>query len=76
MCIRDRYIGVYNGNTYYISQPGLANHLHWIEANEIATALGGHLATIGDVAENTFLMNNIPFTLGIADNEYLSLIHI
>ncbi|MFZ1515487.1 MAG: lectin-like protein, partial [Saprospiraceae bacterium] len=65
-----QYIGVYNGNTYYISQPGLANHLHWIEANEIATALGGHLATIGDVAENTFLMNNIPFTLGIADNEY------
>ncbi|MBK9632148.1 MAG: hypothetical protein IPO62_13985 [Saprospiraceae bacterium] len=63
-------IGVYNGNSYFISPPGIANHLHWIEANEIATALGGHLVTVEDGAENTFLMNNIPFILGIADNQY------
>ncbi|MBK6823206.1 MAG: hypothetical protein IPG87_09525 [Saprospiraceae bacterium] len=65
-----QFIGLYNGNTYFISPPGAGNHLHWLQANEMATALGGHLVTIEDGAENSFLMNNIPFTPGLANNQY------
>ncbi|MBK9271466.1 MAG: hypothetical protein IPM48_07700 [Saprospiraceae bacterium] len=63
-------IGVYNGNSYFISPPGPANHLHWLEANETAAALGGHLVTIEDAAENNFLTAAVPFTLGVAENHY------
>ncbi|MBK9992870.1 MAG: HYR domain-containing protein [Saprospiraceae bacterium] len=65
-----QFIGIHNGNSYFISPPGLANHLHWLDANSMATALGGHLVTIEDADENTFLMNRIQFALGLGDNQY------
>jgi hypothetical protein len=70
------YLGKLYGNTYYISSPLLANHVHWIDANIMAAQLGGHLVTIGDAAENNFLVSNIPFTnplnpnYGIGANQF------
>ncbi len=71
-----QFIGEYNGNTYYISDPATANHVHWLTANLLAAQAGGHLVTIQDAAENSFLTNNIPFANpllpgnGIGSNQY------
>ncbi|MEP7195509.1 MAG: T9SS type A sorting domain-containing protein [Saprospiraceae bacterium] len=64
------YLGSFNGNTYYISNPGIVNHKIWIDANLKAAQLGGHLVTIEDMAENNFLQTKIPFTFGLLDNQY------
>ena len=71
-----QYIGTYNGNTYFISDQGVANHVHWLQANQAAAQMGGHLVTIEDGAENTFLTSNIPFANplspgnGLGSNQY------
>lgn len=64
------FIGVHNGNTYYISDPGPANHQTWPGADSMAAILGGHLVTIGDAAENLFLFSNIPINLNPAEDQY------
>ncbi|NOT37756.1 MAG: HYR domain-containing protein [Saprospiraceae bacterium] len=71
-----QFIGIHNGNSYFISPPGVANHLHWLDANNIAAQLGGHLVTVADAAENNFLLSNIPFVNplapgnGLGSNQY------
>ncbi|MBK9107386.1 MAG: DUF3494 domain-containing protein [Saprospiraceae bacterium] len=70
------FIGSFNGNSYFISPPGITNHQNWLDANQLAAELGGHLVTIEDVLENNFLTSNIPFTNpflpgnGIGSNQY------
>ncbi len=65
-----QFIGTHNGNSYFISAPGAGNRVSWLQANILAAQLGGHLVTIADAAENTFLATNIPFVLGFGDNQY------
>jgi hypothetical protein len=48
--------GIYNGHAYYISDNG--SYL-WTESRDISGALGGHLVTITDSAENSFIYNNL-----------------
>lgn len=54
------YIGTYNGHTYFRSNAIPAGVLSWEQANAAAVALGGHLVSINDQNEQTFLNNNIP----------------
>ncbi|MBK8955020.1 MAG: T9SS type A sorting domain-containing protein [Saprospiraceae bacterium] len=56
-----QFIGSFNGNSYFISPPQLGTHVHWLQANQLAASLGGHLVTIESAAENSFLTANIPF---------------
>ena len=63
-------LGVHNGNTYFISDPGPINHQTWPDANTIAAQLGGHLVTISDAAENLFLFSNIPINLNPTEDQY------
>ncbi|MBK9223302.1 MAG: hypothetical protein IPO16_14460 [Saprospiraceae bacterium] len=65
-----QFLGIHNGNTYYISPTGLPNQTNWLTANLIAAQLGGHLVTIEDAAENNFLNAAIPFVPGLFDNQY------
>ena len=50
-----RYIGVLNGHTYYIS----LNKRTWVQAEVICREAGGHLATIQDGEENSFLLEGM-----------------
>lgn len=50
------YIGEYNGHRYYVKNNGV----NWNQANAGAQAIGGYLVTINNVAENTWLRNNLP----------------
>jgi len=43
-----------NGHLYY-----LLSTTNWNAAETIAVSLGGHLATINDTNENTWIFNNI-----------------
>ncbi|HRG68396.1 MAG TPA: lectin-like protein, partial [Saprospiraceae bacterium] len=65
-----QFLGIHNGNTYFISPPGLGNQTNWLTANTIAAQLGGHLVTIEDAAENNFLTSNISTVAGLFDNQY------
>ncbi len=49
------YLGQTGGSKYFISHVAE----DWVTANNIAQANGGHLVTIDDAAENTYITNNI-----------------
>ena len=51
--ILDTVVNPANGHTYH-----LLDNSDWIDAETTAIALGGHLATVEDLAENTFLTSN------------------
>ena len=50
------FIGERNGSKYYCSN---GNTLTWHQARDLATNLGGHLATVNDAGENEFIRSNI-----------------
>jgi hypothetical protein len=62
-------IATYSGNTYQLGTPGLT----WEQANAEAEALGGHLVTISDAAENGFVTTTFggknPIWLGLTDRD-------
>jgi hypothetical protein len=43
-----------NNHVYYLSTPGT-----WTNVEVFAQSIGGHLATINDAAENTWVYNNV-----------------
>ncbi len=57
----------YNGHTYATTDAGSS----WTEAEAFAVAQGGHLVTINDLAENTFIFNtyvqsnNLDYWIGL-----------
>ncbi len=52
------FLGSFDGHNYFVSDPG--NTLLWEEANEAASALGGHLVVVTSDMEQDFLIDNIP----------------
>ncbi|MBK8516452.1 MAG: HYR domain-containing protein [Saprospiraceae bacterium] len=65
------YIGTYNGHTYFRSNLIPAGILSWEQANAAAVSLGGHLLSVTDQNEQTFLNNNLPN--GIASQFWIGL---
>lgn len=62
------YKGLFNGHAYYLSN----NPLTWIEARDLCFALGGHLVTISDAAENNFVWSinsGYGLLMGFTDEE-------
>jgi len=51
--ILDTAVNPANGHTYH-----LLDNSNWTDAEAAAVALGGHLATVEDIAENTFLTSS------------------
>jgi Tol biopolymer transport system component len=45
-------VKVYNGHRYAVTTDALT----WVQAQNLATSLGGHLVVVDDAAENTFLV--------------------
>lgn len=60
-------MGIHQGHTYYLSD----NPMTWYEAKALCESKGGHLVTISDSAENTFIYNNTTDKawLGFTDEE-------
>ena len=54
------FLGFFNGNSYFISDPYDANsYMDWEEANLKAAEIGGHMAVITSADENQFIEDNI-----------------
>jgi hypothetical protein len=57
-----------NGHIYYLLSP-----TNWPSAEAEAVSLGGHLATINDEEENTWVFNRFATNGGVARNLWLGL---
>lgn len=47
----------YDGHTYHLVANTGGTRITWADAEAFAVTLGGHLVTINDAAENTFVLN-------------------
>lgn len=57
-----------NGHNYYLLSPST-----WTAAESQAIGLGGHLATVNDLAENTWLLNTFSLYTGVRRDLWLGL---